>query len=121
MKRYIIALILVLLLLDVNLYAQQVNFVTLSTSDSIGIDLDNDGMDLWLYPAYFREGPSIIFSVVGDTLTVSGDGSAIDDSIRNGYEIFQKIDSTDAVIDSAVGAERAGNVLDFCIVWFLVS
>lgn len=34
-------------------------------------------------------------------------GSAINDSITYGYQIYQKIDTTDAVIDSAVGAERA--------------
>ena len=34
----------------------------------------------------------------------------VDDSLKDGYQIYQKIDTCDAVIDSAVGAERAADL-----------
>lgn len=53
------------------------------------------------------------FATPPDSSTVAGwkftTFTDVDDSLMAGYQIYQKIDSTDAVIDSAVGAERAAS------------
>ena len=55
------------------------------TSDSIGVDADNNGtFESFLYPAYIQEGSNITLTVDGDTLTIASTGGGETDTLSSG-------------------------------------
>lgn len=116
MKKILIVIMMLLPIICYGGFATSVVY-NCGTSDSIGVDADGDGsVDYWLYPAIFKKGDNVTFSVNGDTLTITctgGGGGSVDtiyihdgstyyDNIANQLRIkegagldIQREDSTD--------------------------